>query len=380
MTIVLTGATGYIGAYVANELLNTTCDRLALLVRATSTDAARSRLWQAFQLHMTPTQFHQALNRIDLYLGDMTQPHLGLSLQNWDRLVGSTESVIHAAAILNRKSLQACHNVNVRGTLAVLKLARAAHCDHGLRRFSAISTTSVAGIRQNEVVTEADAIQWDRPDYDPYGATKKLCEHLVQELLPDVPHVIFRPSTVLGDSRLPKTTQFDTARAFALLTRVGVIPLQPDWQIDIVPADYVGQAIATLHQKAQLAHTIYHLSAGIHSPTYQQIVQCLATDTQGVSPLFLPPLRSPLTWLLQALAATPRQWGIARSATRLKVFMPYLTFNTVFDNIRITQELGTVPSPFITYAAPLHRFLVEHNCQFPYQPWPETDASYALVD
>ncbi len=374
MTIFLTGATGYIGAYVAAELLATTRERLALLVRAPSTEAARSRLWQAFQLHMTPEQFLQALSRMDLYLGDLTQPRLGLSPQDWNRIVSSVESIIHGAALVNRKSTQGCLNVNVRGTLAVLQLARAAHAEHGLRRFSAISSISVAGVRQNEVVTEADAIQWERPDYDPYGATKKLCEHLVQELLPDIPYTIFRPSTVLGDSRFPKTTQFDTARILALLARVRVIPLQPDWRIDIVPADYVGRAIAILHQKKQLAHTIYHLSAGADSPTYRQIVQSLAADTRGLPPLFLPELRAPLTWLVQTLAATPRQWEIARSATRLKVFMPYLVFNTVFDNTRVIQELGSPPPSFITYAAPLYRFLVEHRCQFPYQSWPETQA------
>src|SRR5207248_2290114 len=82
------------------------------------------------------------------------------------------------------------------------------------RRFSLVSTVAVAGKRQDEVVTEDRAIEWDRSDYDPYARTKKFCEHMTRQLLPEVPITIFRPSIVLGDSRYPQTTQFDMVRAF----------------------------------------------------------------------------------------------------------------------------------------------------------------------
>ena len=58
-------------------------------------------------------------------------------------------------------------------------------------------------------MTEDKSIDWDRSDYDPYARTKKFCEHMIRQLLPDVPLTIFRPSIVLGDSRHPETTQFD---------------------------------------------------------------------------------------------------------------------------------------------------------------------------
>jgi thioester reductase-like protein len=314
---------------------------------------------------MNADKFAQLLPRFDLYLGDITAPNLGLIDRDWESLRDSTESIIHAAAILNRKSHQACVNVNVRGTLDVIQLACAANVHHGLRRFSLISSVAVAGQRQDEVVTEAEAIQWDRPDYDPYGATKKLAEYLVQTLLPDISYTIFRPSTVLGDSRFGKTTQFDTARALVLLARTGIIPLQPHWRMDIISADFVGRAIATLHQQSQITHSIYHLSAGTQSLTYREILTSLKRNG-----LFLPALQPPFEWLVKQLAATPRTWKISRSATLLKVFMPYLTFNTVFDNQRIIQELGEAPSSFRDYGATLYRFLEDHHCQFPYQPTP----------
>jgi nucleoside-diphosphate-sugar epimerase len=56
-----------------------------------------------------------------------------------------------------------------------------------------------------------------KSDYDPYSRTKKFCEHMVHELLPDVPLSVFRPSIVLGDSRRPETTQFDMVHGLSLL-------------------------------------------------------------------------------------------------------------------------------------------------------------------
>src|ERR1035438_546835 len=47
------------------------------------------------------------------------------------------------------------------------------------------------------------SIDWSRSDYDPYARTKKFCEHMIRQLLPDVSRTIFRPSIVLGDSRRP---------------------------------------------------------------------------------------------------------------------------------------------------------------------------------
>ena len=107
--------------------------------------------------------------------------------------------------------------MNLRGTLEVVQLGMRARDSHGLRRFSHVSTVAVAGERSNEVVQEDVSIDWARSDYDPYARTKKFCEHMVRNLLADVPRTIFRPSIVLGDSRRAETNQFDMVRAFVFL-------------------------------------------------------------------------------------------------------------------------------------------------------------------
>ena len=269
MAILLTGSTGYIGAHIASNLLADHSEPLNLLVRARDPDEARGRLWRSLQLHLDFPQFEAYLNeRIRIFLGDLTDARFGLSDDEYRQLVRSTDSVIHCAASLNRKSEKSCLNVNLRGTLEVIQLAMRARDDHGLRRFSHVSTVAVAGHRANEVVEEDTAIDWNRSDYDPYARTKKFCEHMVRQLLPDVPRTIFRPSIVLGDSRRPETNQFEMVRAFVFLAGLPALPFRATDKVDIVPVDYVADAIPTLHQKEKPAHEIYHLSSGTDSETF----------------------------------------------------------------------------------------------------------------
>jgi len=54
----------------------------------------------------------------------------------------------------------------------------------------------------------------------------------------------------------------------------------------------------------------------------------------------------------------------------MKVFMPYLVWNTVFDNTRVTSELSRKPVPFSQYSYPLLKFSRETNFSFQYQEWP----------
>ncbi len=231
-----------------------------MLVRARDDGEAQGRLWQALQLHLEFPQFYEFLQtRVRVFRGDLTAPGFGLARDEYDRLVHTTDSVIHCAASLNRKSEKSCLNVNLRGTLEVLTLARSAEHYHGLRRFSQVSTVAVAGKRHNEVVTEDRSIDWERSDYDPYARTKKFCEHMMRVLLPETPKTVFRPSIVLGDSRYAQTTQFDMVKAFVFLAGLPVLPFRPTDKIDIVNVDFVAEAIATLHQKERPEHDTYHL-------------------------------------------------------------------------------------------------------------------------
>jgi len=370
VAIFLTGSTGYIGAHIASNLLAEHRDALNVLVRARGEHEAREKLWRSLQLHMDFPQFENCLNsRTRIFCGDITEPLFGLGREHYSDLVRSTDSVIHCAASLNRKSEKVCLNVNLRGTLEVIQLARRARDHHGLRRFSHVSTVAVAGHRKDEVVQEDAAIDWNRSDYDPYARTKKFCEHMVHELLPDVQRTIFRPSIVLGDSRRPETNQFDMVRAFVLLAGLPALPFRASDKIDIVPVDYVANAVATLHQKSQPAHEVYHLSSGRDSETFAQVTDALAKAQGKRGPTFVPSLEGPTGKMINALAGRAGK-KIGGLATLLKVFLPYLVWNTVFDNTRVVEELGSKPVPFSQYCFPLLKFSRETKFSYPYRELP----------
>ena len=369
MAILLTGSTGYIGAHVAANLLADCSEPLNLLVRAKDTEGARSRLWRSLQLHMDFPRFDDYFHsRISVFRGDLTDGQFGLPEDDYRKLVRSTDSVIHCAASLNRKSEKSCLNVNLRGTLEVIQLAMRARADHGLRRFSHVSTVAVAGHRSNEVVEEDTSIDWNRSDYDPYARTKKFCEHMVRQLLPDVPKTIFRPSIVLGDSRKPETNQFEMVRAFVFLAGLPVLPFRASDKIDIVPVDYVAGAIAKLHQQEKTAHEIYHLSSGVDSETFVQLTDSLGKAQGKRGPVFAPSLEGPSSKAIHALAG--RAGKIGGLATLLKVFLPYLVWNTVFDNRRVIAEMGSKPAPFSQYCYALMRFSRENNFAYKYRELP----------
>ncbi len=371
MAIFLTGGTGYIGAHVAANLLQRHDAALNLLVRSRDPRDAELRLWQALQLHLPFPNFYEYLQaKIRIFRGDLASPRFGLEADDYDRLVHTTDSVVHCAASLNRRSEKSCLNVNLRGALEVVQLARQSQHYHGLRRFSNVSTVAVAGKRSHEIVVEDKAIEWSRSDYDPYARTKKFCEHMVRELLPDVPLTIFRPSIVLGDSRYPQTTQFDMVRSFAFLAGLPVLPFRPHDKIDIVNVDFVADAISTLHMKADPAHDTYHLSSGNGAQTFRELTKALATEQNRRGPVFLPVLEGTFAALVNTLA--DRKGAVGRGAALMKVFLPYLTWNTVFDNTRVTTELGRKPVPFSQYSFPLLRFSREHKFEYPYRPWPES--------
>ncbi len=370
MAIFVTGSTGYLGSYLVAGLMREHQDSLNLLVRAKSEQEARERLWKSLQLHFSFSEFLERLTtRAQIFLGDLTEERFGLSDDAYHDLVDSTDSIIHCAASLNRKSERQCLNVNLRGALEVIQLARRAQNRNGLRRYSHVSTVAVAGRRQNEIVTEDASIDWTRSDYDPYARTKKFGEHMVHQLLPDVPTTIFRPAIVLGDSSKAETTQFDMVQAFDVLARLPVLPLRPDDRIDIVPANYVGKAIVSIHQKANPAHGIYHLSSGTASQTFRELTDALATVGKTGKPAYWPWLGGPFSGMVEWLSKRGGTTGYG--ASLLKVFWPYLNWNTVFDNSRVVAEMGgEAPAKFSTYAYPLLKFSRENKFRYPAKAWP----------
>jgi len=374
MTTFITGATGYLGSYVTDVMMRESDERIAVLTRAKYQAEGVEKLWRGLQLHMDADTFRSFLPRIELVPGDLTAPGLGIEPKTYERLTRECDSVLHIAASLNRKSEKACLNHNLRGTLAVIEFARAAKDSTGLRRFSHVSTVAVAGQRDREVVYEDSAIDWGRSDYDPYGRTKKFAEHMVRRLLPEVPKTFFRPSIVMGDSRFAETSQFDMVRAFCVLADMPILPFRSDVRLDIVNADWVGRAIAMLHAKQETKHEIYHLSAGESAPTAAQVAGELTRGNGRRPARFVPALETPFGAAMNGLAGMKRRNTLTTIGSLFKVFLPYITYDTVFDNSRAVAEVGVAPASFLDYANDLYRFAKGVGYRYPYRPLPPVRA------
>ena len=157
-------------------------------------------------------------------------------------------------------------------------------------------------------------------------------------------------------------------QAFHVLAQMPVLPLRPEDKIDIVPANYVSKAIVTIHQREAPAQGIYHLSSGTGSQTYHELTDSISHDGAMMRPMYLPSLGGPFSSTVNWVAN--RSGAAGYGASLLKVFWPYLDWNTVFDNSRVVAELGEAPAKFSTYAAPLLKYCRENKFHFPAKPWP----------
>ncbi len=366
MAIFLTGVTGFLGSFVVNEILERSDRDLQLLVRASSDRKALERVWAAMSWHMDGDRFREVLPRLRVVRGDLHAPGLGLSDADKAAVLDDADSVLHIAASLNRKSDKACFNTNLRGTLSVVKLARELADRGQLERFSQVSTSAVAGKRQSEVVLDDETVDWDRSDYDPYARTKKFAEHMASELLPDVRRLVFRPTTVMGDSRTEVTYQTDMTLAFAGMARMPVIPLSPDLRLDFVPGDWVSRCIAKLHLAEAPQHEQYNLGAGLGSTNGHKIAAALGAAGRRVR--FAKPLGRPFDLTMRALSRTPKGQPLRPVGAIMKVFWPYITYDTVFDNARVVAEVGEAPAPFESYVAGMLEWSLAHGLENPKPP------------
>ena len=121
MAIFLTGATGYIGSYLAAGLLEQHGESLNLLVRAADHGEAQRRLWHSLQLHFDFPAFREHLSaRIRIFRGDLTAPRFGLA--------DDTDCTLHSVAQQLNLSAERVRQIQ---TEALSKLRGILQADHG---------------------------------------------------------------------------------------------------------------------------------------------------------------------------------------------------------------------------------------------------------
>ncbi len=120
--ILLTGATGFVGAYLLDELLEKTTADIYCLVRCSDTDAGKQRLKSHLQFyHLWQDKF---CDRIIPLVGDLSQPFLGMSEAAFQQLASQIDIIYHNGAKVNSVSpYSQLKPPNVLGTQEVLRLA-----------------------------------------------------------------------------------------------------------------------------------------------------------------------------------------------------------------------------------------------------------------
>ena len=254
-TVLLTGASGVVGRAVLRRLrgLDVVC-----------------------LVHRSPVSWPE----VTTMPGDVAKPLFGLAEQAYAELTGKVDAVIHCAAVtdFNRTdgSLEA---TNIAGTEQAAAFAAAAS--------AVLYHVSTAFVR-----TTVDS---DRGRTAiGYASSKLAGEEVVRSS--GVPHAIFRPSIVIGDSVTGETAAFQGLHQVAAGMFAGIVPLipfDPGWPVDFIPADIVADAIACATEN-RVSRGEFWISAGDKALRLDDSVAIAVELAHGLGvsidmPRFVPP-------------------------------------------------------------------------------------------
>jgi fatty acyl-CoA reductase len=277
--VLLTGATGFVGKVVLEELLRRGDElglsRVWLLIRSGDREQAQARL----RAELLRSACFAALapgweRRVEALAGDLARPRLGLDAETRERVVAEATHVVHCAASIDFDlPLGEATEVNTTGALHALELARACR---RLESFVAVSTAYVTphprprtgALRRvgeglaplpGDPAALYAAIQAGRVDAsrllaetghpNTYTLTKCLAEHLVAERAGGLPVTLVRPSIISASRERPRAGWIDSAAAFAGFVamigtgRLRVVAGDRRARVDVVPCDEVARRI-----------------------------------------------------------------------------------------------------------------------------------------
>ena len=213
----------------------------------------------------------------------------------------------------------------------MLELAQQAHENHGLERFSHISTAYVAGGKRG-VVSE-NSLTSEYGFLSNYEKTKFESEVEVRKSKFDVS--VFRPSMIVGESSTGYIKTFNTVYVplrLYLSGKLKIIPVSRSMKINLVPVDYVADSVAKLTFDSRAVNKTFHLTAPAESlPTLEELIEFVkkwSTENLGVrlnNPIYLPLSAS----ALQKFASYGHLFGsgTAKLLETVETLSPYFNEN-----------------------------------------------------
>lgn len=248
-TVLLTGATGFLGAFLLNDLVQNTSAKIVCLVRFNDPEkddrpTGISRLRRNL-LDMGIWQ-DSILDRIEVIPGNLSRKRFGLSPDAFEELAVRVDVIVHAGATVNLVyPYAALRPPNVVGTREIVRLA----CLGGAT-LQYVSTNGVLP-PSKEGWTEATILDVDEvPEKlaDGYGQTKWVAEKLVIEAgQRGLPVRVARLGTISGHSESGAANAWDLLSALIVESlQIGHAPDVSGWRAEMTPVDYVSKAILAL--------------------------------------------------------------------------------------------------------------------------------------
>ncbi|CAK0769723.1 Amino acid adenylation domain-containing protein/thioester reductase domain-containing protein [Gammaproteobacteria bacterium] len=277
--ILLTGVTGFIGAFLLNELLHQTEADIYCLIRGCKTiTKAKERIYQNLRRYgLNEFVSDETLNpRIIPVKGDLTQLRLGLNESEFDILAEEIDIIYHLGAEVNLLyPYMALQATNVWGTQEILRLA-------GCHKIKPVHYASTIGIFESPAyvgypaILEQHDLKIEDTIYGGYAQSKWVAEQLLlMAQSHGIPITIYRPGAVLGHSQ---TGVMDTDHIVIVLLRYFLqhhsVP-RLEMLIDMTPIDFVSRAMVHLSMQTDNSGKIFHL-VNPKPLTFIQLVETLA--------------------------------------------------------------------------------------------------------
>jgi len=254
--VLVTGSTGFVGAFLLRELVSRTDATIHCLVRAADAATAAKRQQRVLEEYGLWTEdMHR---RLHVHPADLSQPLLGLGGAEFDRLARLCDAVYHVGAHVNAvlpyPELKAA---NVGGTHEALRLA-ARHRPSAFHHVSTIEVFGEAGIvvDENHPAGPAGALRGG------YAQTKWVSEQLVLAAAErGLPALIYRLPRILGDQQNGACQTRDLLwQVLRGCIQAGAFPADVTASYDLAPVDYVSAAIVALSRSAPVSGAAYHLT------------------------------------------------------------------------------------------------------------------------
>ncbi|MEA5552711.1 amino acid adenylation domain-containing protein [Anabaena cylindrica UHCC 0172] len=255
-SILLTGATGFLGAFLLEELLQQTSATIYCLVRANDITSARQKLRKCWESYLIWDENYS--DRIIPMIGDLSQPFLGLAETEFHKLAESIDVIYHNGAWVHHASpYSLLKATNVCGTQEVLRLACQVKAKP-VHFMSASSVFAAAGNSGVRVIREQDNID-DQVPLGGYNQSKWVAEKLINQAgSRGLPVYIYRLGRISGHSQTGVFNVNDFLyRLIIGSVQLGCIPDQ-EMMLDIIPIDYASKAIVHLSTQSIAGNQVFH--------------------------------------------------------------------------------------------------------------------------